>query len=258
MANQIPGPQCQETKDVQIDGGTNALTRSPSPTALTGQTEVSFEIGASYMPTPTNLALSHAEMQVLSALRARRSNIIGAERRFRVDRRAIAGAIAWEMLKNVRRWSPRSAGWGKVHLYNYSWKGLVGVMAGAVGVDTIAAETEEAGYLPKKTFPQRKAILETPEGSITYIAAIMAAIADIAGYAGFEDIRSNPIILCNVYQQHTLKSWEEYLRDKPAGSSFAAGNEMAIWVRSHLAFLEEGVGRPDLPESQPGVSRKAD
>ncbi|MGO8794153.1 MAG: hypothetical protein ACLQLC_04970 [Candidatus Sulfotelmatobacter sp.] len=224
------------------------------------------------MPLVSAFCIDGAQMQVLAALRSRQGAIAAAEQRFRVDRRAIAGAIAWEMLKNPPDWKrrilrsvspiPRSVGWGKVHLYNFSGTGAVagladfgplGGLAGALDFHTIAEETEEAGYLPKRSFFQRKKVLATPEGAITYIAAIMAAIADLAGEYGFDDIRSNPSILTNVYQGETLSSWEEKLKLKPRGTDFVAGNEMAIWVQQNGSFLQEAVGDPDIPESAPAV-----
>ena len=137
MADRIPGPTCQETRPLHIDDGTNVLSASPSPGPSTGGFDVSFEIGASYMPPATRLVLPPAQMQVLAALRAYRAVIIEAEKRFRIDRRAIAGAVAWEMLENVRRRSPRSVV-GQSALYNCSWKPF----------DTLAKQTEDSGYLP--------------------------------------------------------------------------------------------------------------
>jgi len=195
------------------------------------------------MAVRTRLCLNPAEMQVLAALRAHRSNIVLAERRFRVDRRAIAGAIAWEMLENVRPWSwtrslGRSVGYAKVHTYNVS----------ITPFDTIASQTEDRGYLPARTFTQRRQLLATPEGAITYVGGILAAIAETTVACGFGDIRSDPVMLVHVFQQHTLDSWAEHLRNR-ARSSLVAGNPMALWVRRHFDFLEEAVGEPDLPES---------
>ena len=263
MAGKVPGPTCLVRNWVNVKDGTSALVASPKAGPTRSPEDVSFEIGACFMPVKTNMAVDPAQMQVLAALRANRSAIVKAEQTFRIDRRAIAGAAAWEMLENVRHWSPRSSGWGKVHLYNYSAKGALkgglgggwlGAAMGAVDFDTVAKQTEDRGYLPPQTFADRKVLLSTPEGAIKYIAASMAAFADIAERFDFEDIRGNPTILTNVFQAHTLKTWEDYLGKKPAGSPFAAGNTMAVWVRSNLTFLEEAVGQPDLPESQPGFS----
>lgn len=273
MACKPPGTTCQETKPTNTKDGTSALCSSPVPGVSRGPEAVSDEIGASYLPVKTRLCLDGAQMQVLAALRAYQGEIVAAEKKFRIDRLAIAGAIAWEMLENppgrIRRTAravmpiPRSVGWGKVHLYNLSksgafWgglsKGFLGAVGGAFDFDTIAQETEDAGYLPKLSFNDRKNALATPEGAITYIAGIMAAIADLAARYGFDDTRSDPATLTNVFQGDTLKSWEEKLRKKPKGAPFVAGNEMALWVGRNMTFLQDAVGTPDLPESQPGFS----
>ena len=248
-----PGVLDRVAPMLDLFDGTTVLGYTPRP----GPTDVSAEIGACYAEVATVLRdLTPAQMQVLAWMRAYRPDIERAEQAFRIDRRAIAGAIAWEMLKNVRQWSPRSAGVGKIHLYNYSVDGIrtgfarggiVGAAIGVIDFDTIAAQTEDAGYLPAQTFASRKALLATPEGAIRYVGAIMAAIADIAARTGFEDIRGNPEILTNVYQGKTLKTWEEHLRGKPPGAPLAGGNAMDIWVRAHLPFIEDGVGRAQVP-----------
>jgi hypothetical protein len=253
---------CQETKPINVKDGTNVLTASPTPGPSVGAEDVSYEIRASFAPVGTSLAgLNPAELQVLAWLRENRTTIANAEQKFRVDRRAIAGAIAWEMLENVIR-NPRtdlSVGLGKVHTryvnkknpIKLAWVNIYGQISGDPGVQTIAKEAEELGYLPAQTFESRKAILATTSGAITYIAAIMAAIADIASRYKFDDIRSNPVILTHVYHGKTLKSWEAHLAAKSPGSSFSGGTPMALWVSSHLPFIEDGVGKPNLPESSP-------
>lgn len=264
MTCKVPGPTCRETRPVNTKDGTSVLCPSPRPGPNRGPEQVSDEIGASYMPVGSRLCLDGAQMQVLAALRSRREEIIAAEKTFRVDRRAIAGAIAWEMLENpptrlrrvARAVAQRSVGWGKVHLFNFSKSGaLLGVLtndpARALDFHTIAKETEDAGYLPKLSFNDRKNMLATPEGAIKYIAGIMAATADLAGRYGFDDIRSDPVILTQVFQGETLKTWEEKLSKKPKGTPFIAGNDMAIWVGRNLAFLADAVGTPTLPESDP-------
>ncbi|MCR5882465.1 hypothetical protein LRS03_06145 [Rhizobacter sp. J219] len=256
----LPGYLCQEEAPVNVADGTLALTASPAPVTVTEE-DVSYEIRSSYAPVPTTLVgLNPAELQVLAWLRAHQHLIADAEQRFRVDRRAIAGAIAWEMLENVIR-DPKtklSVGEGKVHTYygnrrapvKTAWSLIrLKLPIGDAGVDTSAKEVEEYGYLPPQSFENRVAILSTTQGAITYIAAIMAAIADLAAQHGFDDVRSNPVILANVYQGRTLRTWDAALKAKVPGSSFGGGNPMDIWVAAHIAFLEDGVGRPKLPES---------
>ena len=253
-----PGTLCQITKPINVNDGTNPLSAMPAP----GPEDVSYEIGASFAPVPTTLfGLNPAKTQVLAWLRENRALIANAEQTFRVDRRAIAGAIAWEMLENVIKHpqTDLSVGAGKVHTRYYNKKSNVdsisvnfqGLLSGDSGLGTIAKEAEEFGYLPAQTYHNRKSILATTSGSITYIAGIMAAIADIAGQHNFDDIRSNPMILTNVYQSKTLRTWKALVVAKPPGSSFSGGNPMDIWVISNLPFLEEGVGRPNLSESAP-------
>lgn len=256
----IPGNLCQEEAPINVQDGTMALTASPSPVT---EEDVSYEIRASYAPVPTTLVgLNRAELQVLGWMRAHRGEIVQAEQRFRIDRRAIAGAIAWEMLENVVR-NPKldlSVGVGKVHTFYANknsikgsidtlWAGTKGFFTGDRGEDSLAKEIEEFGYLPPQSFASRKALLTSAQGAITYIAAIMSAFADLAALYKFDDIRCDPVILTNAYQGRTLESWQAWLKVKPKGSSFSGGNPMDIWVAAHLAFLEDGVGRPNLPES---------
>lgn len=253
----LPGILCQQEAPLNVYDGTAALTNTPAPTGIE---EVSYEIGATYAPVSTSLpGLSPAEMQVLAWLREHRAVIVAGEQRFRVDRRAIAGAIAWEMLENVVR-NPKtklSVGVGKVHTFYGNWSALhktggslfKGLLSGDRGEDTIAKEVEEFGYLPPQSYEGRVALLSTVEGGVAYIAAIMSAVADLASQHGFDDIRSDPVILTNVYQGRTLRSWDALLSRKPAGTRFKGGNPMDIWVAAHLAFLVDGVGHPNLPES---------
>jgi hypothetical protein len=210
--------------------------------------DVSFEVGASYIPLDGGLpGLSDAQKQVFACLTDNRSLIVEAERKFGASRVAIAGAIAWEMLENVRHWSPRSVGFGKVHLYNYDLP----------PTDTAAKQAEDAGYLPNKTYGERKLLLSTPPGAINYIAALMAAFADLAGRYGFADIRDNPEILTNVYQSKDLADWEAHLKTKTPGTGFSGGNTMDIWVKGHLTFLIAAVGPSHVsppPPPLPGAS----
>lgn len=201
-----------------------------------GPEDVSFEVGASYIPiinAPTN---DDAEAQVFACLYAHRREIVDAEKTFGVTRIAIAGAIAWEMLENVRKWSPRSVGYGKVHLYNYHFS--------SSWYNTAAKQAEDRGYLAAQSKEKRELLLATPEGAIKYIAAIMAAIADIAGRLGARDIRFDPEILTNVYQSMDLNDWEAHLLAKPKGTKLAGGNKMDRWVMAHLDFLTGAVGPP--------------
>jgi len=196
---------------------------------------VSFEIGASYLPIVNSPATNPAEAQVFACLWAYRREIVAAERKYGVTRIAIAGAIAWEMVENPMPSSLRGAGFGKVHSFTgkpWAW------------YDTLAKQAEDRGYIAKKSGIERVRMLETPEGAIEYIGAMMAAIADVAGQHGTRDIRYDPEILTNVYQSMTLKDWEKHLAGKGPGSPLSGGNKMDKWVVTHIDFLAAAVGQP--------------
>ena len=253
-----PGHICQTTNPVDVCDGTNCLAPSPTPGPCNGPDwdSVSFEIGSCFLPVKTRLrGLKPNEIQVLSWLRANKATIVNAERTFRIDRRAIAGAIAWEMLRNPHpHASAIDVGPGKVHLFQFSrshWIRDAVALAwqsffGDSGEGTLAKEAEDRGYLAQQSPESRKRLLATDAGAIRYIAAIMAAIADLSENDGFESIRKNPVILTNVYQGKDLKEWEDHLRTLPAGSRFKGGNPMDEWVSIHFSFLEDAVGSPDF------------
>ena len=110
-----PGQMCQVEKPLDIDDGTTCLAAScppglkispapPKPVRYLSREDVSFELkDAPFACVNTSLrVISLAEMRVLAWLQEHRHEITTAERRFRADRRAIAGAIAWEALQNVK------------------------------------------------------------------------------------------------------------------------------------------------------------
>lgn len=192
---------------------------------------VSYEIGMCYLPIMGSPARNAAEEQVYAALHAHRDQIAAAGRRYRVSRIAVAGAIAWEMLENVRSGGWRSVGWGKVHTFNFAfWD------------DPIAKEVEDRGYLPKQSRAERERLLRQPDSAILYIAAIMGAVADAAERIHGGNIRMDAEILTNVYQSMDLDDWEGHLGRKAKGAGFGGGNAMDRWVVERRDFLEHAVG----------------
>ncbi len=160
-----------------------------------------------------------------------RGVIEAAETRHGVDRRAIGAAIAWEGLINVARntWGRQWSGPGKVH-------------------NDTAAQTESTGYLtPRADEPARLAVLETPVGAITYIAAVMQASADAADAGGY-DLRADVPMLCFLYHAWDIPKSRGYFGVKkkapdPLGYS---GSEMAVWIAvpANLSFVTTNVGTP--------------
>lgn len=263
-----PGVQGADGGVGVCDGGTLIRSATPAPgvtgtmmipyTMTGGGTDpddLSFEAdGAPYTTVSTPLVgLTAPQMRVLAMLRQLKPDIAAAEMKWQVDRRAIAGAIAWEALEN---WSImggkihhgiRAVGLGKVHIYNSKIPIPIGDLDTA-DQNTVAKQVEDRGYLPKQaTLADRKAILATPLGAIDYIGAIMRAFSDLAATYGFS-IDKDPIILTNLFQGKDLDSWEARLKEKAAAGdrTLAGGNKMDIWVGKYMRYIEDGVGPCEL------------
>lgn len=186
--------------------------------------------------------LSNDEKRVLGWLENNKTAIIDAEGAFKIDRRAIAAAIAWEALENVRgSWTPSSVGPGKVHIRTHR----------VVGEDTVAKQVEDAGMVPKQDMEGRKKTLATPAGAIKYVAAIMKAGADIAFEEKKFEISKNPPVLCFMYQTDDLPKWRDRMKKKKAGEELSPGDQMGLWAKVHMRFLEEAVGTPAFTPEHP-------
>jgi hypothetical protein len=192
--------------------------------------------------------LSNDQKRVLGWLETNKADIVAAESTFKVDRRAIAAAIAWEALENVRgAWTPSSVGPGKVHIRTHR----------VAGENTAAKQVEDAGLVPKQDFDARKKTLATPTGAITYIAAIMKAGSDIAFEEKKFEISLNPPILCFMYQADDLPKWRERMKKKKAGDTLSPGDQMGLWAKVHMRFLEEAVGVPSFTPEHPAPAATA-
>lgn len=166
-----------------------------------------------------------------------RHAIGAAARKRHIDARAIAGVVAYEALADVQPPQiiplARYSGPGKVHYRNFHF---------AEG-DPVAKQVEERGYLPRRTMLQRKAILATDTGAITYIAAIMGAYADVAKSSG-RVISCDPAILITFYSAWSIPDERAFLqRDK---KRLLRPNEVGVWVqRAASRFLGAALGRDD-------------
>lgn len=191
------------------------------------------------------MGLSKSQVRVLWWLRKYKSKIAQAERVFRIDRRAIAGAIAWEALENPVFIGFRFVGPGKVHVRKD--------YLGEANDDTVAKQVEDAGYLKKVSQEKREEYLRTPEGAIIYIAAIMKAGGDIAWLEHGSDIYKDPCVLTSFYQSKDLKTWQKHLKDKKAKGeqTFVCSDSMSRWVLGHRNFLELAVGMPNFIPKHP-------
>ena len=174
--------------------------------------------------------LSDEKKYVFYWLNINKDKIIDVAKKRGIDPVAVAGAISWESLENVKDsspgWSNRWAGPGKVHYKNFGFD------------DTTAEETEKAGYLSTKTDGERRKILSTVSGSIEYIGAIMKADADAIAEGGY-NINYDPPLLTLFYNAWDLEDIEELAQSKkyPAKLSIE-GNPMANWVEQNITYLK--------------------
>jgi hypothetical protein len=192
---------------------------------------------------PGGATLGKRELRVLAWMRDNKDAILEAERAFRVDRRAIAAAIAWEALHNIMRGGLRGVGPGKMHTYSSQLAGVVSFLPKG---DAIPQQVEARGLVPKpKSDDDRSTIMTTPRGATTYIGAGMRAAIDIAAAGGF-DISHDLAALTSFYQGYDLPGWEAHISKKKARgeTTFVAADPMALWTISHVNFLESVLGSP--------------
>lgn len=198
-----------------------------------------------------------SQAQVFAWLRQHRALIVQAEQRFRVDRRAIAGVIAWESLMNARNSFP--------HLWDPGGMLLTVGVHGTPGrarpsLDrTLLHQIEDADWLPEKervpkqTDENRATQLATLEGAVVYIAAAMNAASHLARRAGFPSIRKNPIPLTFFWQKMDLVTWRQYLDEKPKTTAFTPGldpnRDIDAWVLQNNLFLTGAAGSPNFYET---------
>lgn len=190
------------------------------------------------------LGLSKSQVRVFAWFRKYKHMFEAAERVFRIDRRAVAGAIAWEALENPWFIPGRSIGPGKMHYKT----GAFG------GEDTVAKQVEDAGYLKKRSQADRKILLSSPSGAIMYIAASMKAAADIALQEHGSNIYRDLGVLTWFYLSKDLNEWRQHLKRKRAKGerTFDVQEEpMPRWVLRHLDFLELAVGKPNIVPKYP-------
>jgi hypothetical protein len=247
-----PRPANQLESPVVVKDGTSCTVPSqlPGPTQvrwLVHGCDLSVELDyACYFDTdkmPTKLgALSESEKAVLAWLRLFQGRIIEAEDHWCVDRRAIAGAIAWEALFNKHwfqvRGLNRFAGIGKVHYFDNQNR------------QTTAEQTEKAGYLGEprvRGYGERYRLLQRSGEAIKYIAAIMRADADVVRwYGGYPDDLTywNPMALTTWFQSKTMEDLKKiYTKEKYPGHALVPGeSKMGVWVSTHLDFLDDAVG----------------
>jgi len=164
-----------------------------------------------------------------------KNEIIAAEKKFSIDRRVIAGAIAWEALENPIVGSTSIWGPGKVHSIN-TRNPLKSSNAQLV---------EEWGILPKRNVLQRHEILKDPRWAIKYIAAITNELAKITESFPGRNVRNKPEILATLYNAWDFDDWRERLSKKPPSKKMKFNEGyMGEWMSypENLRYLESAVG----------------
>ena len=253
------GPFCTEARSARLPG---PLTAVGTPLAECNEF-ISAELRDACVMPDVVPGLTGARSKVATWLRANQELIIGAETKWLIDRRAIAGVIAWEALHNVKSGKPirRWEGVGKVHYWDVGMPGtknkLATAMAWILGskIETTAEQTELAGYLPEVSEEERSKLLKTVDGSITYIAAIMRANADVVSELGGypdDEIYWNPAVLATLYNTKALEDVKRIYAKKKFPEKLLPGEAMGLWVAANLSYLEDAVGK--LPEGCRPVS----
>ena len=240
-------------QDIQQDGtagciGIQSLRDTQRVFERIEHTDKNIPVEVQY-PTNVSVELEDApagdtpEERVSQWLKEHKSQIVAAEKRWNIDRRAIAGAIAWEGLHNVYSYYypfSRFAGPGKVHYReSHVYEG-----------EPVARQVEKRGALPARTQAGRRHVLSTAKGSITYIAAIMSAFADEASSAGYH-LNAEPALLATFYNAWSLDKAHELFQTKKYPAPLAVNETMGLWVRDNLPYLEGAVGKPSVNPERP-------
>ncbi|OEV00791.1 hypothetical protein AN217_26670 [Streptomyces qinglanensis] len=164
---------------------------------------------------PDGTPFSPKEDAVLSWLAAHRESIVAEARKWNISPQAVAAAISWEAMENVKGIpADMLAGTGIGSAVKNASFG-----PGKVHVDfPLVNQVEERGYLPRRAVWEREKILRSDEGSIRYIAAIMGAYAKVTEDSGngHYDIRYDVPMLTQLYQGSDLKQWEAALEKRKA------------------------------------------
>jgi hypothetical protein len=185
-----------------------------------------------------------AEGRVLFWLLRNIDGILATERKFSIDRRAIAGAIAWEALQNpwpgtagdlgVSSGLALFSGPGKVHYKEFRLQ---------EGLPS-AVEVELLGRLPRQSMETRRQILATAPGALLYIGTIMREFANIAARVGYF-LDCDPPMLTTFYNAWSIAQATRFFGDgRKAPTPLTPGPDMGSWVQAKLARIETMVGPP--------------
>jgi hypothetical protein len=164
---------------------------------------------------------------VVAFLTEHRTELGSAAKRFGVDERLIALAVAYEALENVHYSHffglTRSDGPGKVHYKDTIF---------AEG-EPVAKQVEILGYLPRQTEHNRAQLLARPHGAFLYIAAIERAFADVRKVGG--DSSCDPATLLRLYISSDIGA--ERRRQILLGPRAFKKSPIDAWVAAQLPWI---------------------
>jgi hypothetical protein len=169
--------------------------------------------------------------------------IIATEQKYSVDRRGIAGAIAWEALYNpwpgtagdliTSTGAAKFSGPGKVH---YKADRFVEGISAAI-------EVEKLGRLPVLTMDQRRQVLSTLSGALMYSGVILREVCDIAGRSGYY-LDCDPPMLATFFNSWDIADVERLFASRKAPAPIEPNPGMGTWVKQNIKFIEAIVGTP--------------
>ena len=207
----------------------NTVSSADVPTIFDGiRPQISYELS----DTPGQLA---PRERAAWWMKKNKGSIIAAEKRWRVDRRAIADVVMYEAIQNPEPLASlilsRFAGPGKLH-YKAQRFGEG---------EPVTKEVEDLGYLPRRSVGARKVYLETDSGSIEYIGAIFRAFSDLGGHHGYS-LSCNVPMLGTFYSSWTLSEARSFLtRSHPRT---LRPNRAGTWMEQQILFVQRIVGTP--------------
>lgn len=203
--------------------------------ALSGpDTHLSVEIDALAPPGATRLE------RIVKWAELNRATILRDERRFNVDRRAIATFVAYESIGNVRGTTmgglARFVGPGKIH-YKAEYLQLG---------RTLAEDVETRGLLPRHSLRERIGLLSQSDGAIDYIAAIMSLFSGTGESYGYS-IRCDSDALITLM---TAWDYPDAVRRFSERRTLQP-NDAALRARQFAPAIEAAVGKPAAAMCRP-------
>ncbi len=198
--------------------------------AVVPSADSSVSVEISYAPSGKNRI-----ERVKRWIETRKSIISSAGHIYRIDPTAVAGVIGYEAIADYEPslafGYARFVGPGKVHYKeNRIGEGM-----------PVAKQVELRGYLPQRSLSERVVLLSDDTGAVYYIAAIMAAEADIAADSGTA-LRCDPMRLATLYAGYDLRSEREALQRGNARSLRL--NAAGEWTSNNANWLNRIFGEP--------------